>query len=482
MARDEATPLDLAIVGGGTAGSFVAHAVKAARPDWTIELLERTQRIGGRLRSMVVPGADHPIELGGMRLLTSHRRMVSVVEQFGIATRTFDTIGAPERSFLRGRFGSGPNDPDAGAGYDLAPGERGRAALDLMRIAFDRIIPGAERLDAPGWARARASGRFNGRAVTDWSIEDAFDAVLSREGHRFVVDSFGYDSGMRPFNVGDAIEYVTGGGDPTAEARVPVDGMDRIPGSLVAAFDALGGQVRLGREVVAIQPLEPIDAGTRLQLDDGAQVDARRVVLATAIPALRLLAEASPVLGGRAFRQVIDAIEGFPSVKLYLWYERPWWRPAIPGIRLTTDLTTRKLFYFDAAPGTPSVLLGTYTDGRHTEPWSRLSDGVSDGRPAPEAVLAALTAQLQAIHPQAGPIPAPLGSAFQHWGSDPHETGWPFWLPGVNSDELIAVALQPDPALRIYLCGDSFSRAQGWAEGALETAEAVVSRLLASGT
>ena len=41
------------------------------------------------------------------------------------------------------------------------------------------------------------------------------------------------------------------------------------------------------------------------------------------------------------------------------------------------------------------------------------------------------------------------------------------------------LAPQPDPSLPIHLCGEVFSRSQGWVEGALETADAVASRLLA---
>ena len=43
--------LDLAVIGAGIAGTFVAHEVLRCRPDWSIVLFERTARIGGRLRS-----------------------------------------------------------------------------------------------------------------------------------------------------------------------------------------------------------------------------------------------------------------------------------------------------------------------------------------------------------------------------------------------------------------------------------------------
>ena len=136
--------LDLAVIGAGAPGP-TSHRLQLAHPDWAISLFERTDRIGGRLRSMTVPGLEHPIELGGMRFLTSHPRVAAVVAGFALPTHPFDPTGGAERSFLRGRFGSGQDDAQAGAGYDLPVAERGRSAQDLGVAAFEQIVPGRQR-------------------------------------------------------------------------------------------------------------------------------------------------------------------------------------------------------------------------------------------------------------------------------------------------------------------------------------------------
>ncbi len=468
-------PLDLAVIGAGAAGTWVARAMKEARPDWSITLFERHQRIGGRLRSVHVPGLGHPIELGGMRYLTSHRRVQAVITEFAIETRPFDNHGGMERSYLRGVFGGGPSDSTAGSGYDLASEERGRSAIDLASEGFQRIVPNALTLDAEDWRRVRATGRYLDRRVIDWSLEDAVGTIRSAEGHRFIVDAFGYDSGIRPHNVGAAIEYLTSRGDPGAEARVPVDGMDRIPGALAERFQALGGGIQLGSDLREVTTGE----GTvGLRFAGVPEVEVRRVVLALPVAALSALGDESPVVGGQNHRDIYRSVEGFPATKLYLWFERPWWRhPDGPtGIRATTDLPVRKLFYFDHRPGAPAAMLAGYTDGRHTRPIVDLAGAASNGEPAPRALLDAVLEQLQAIHPAAD-VPEPAGSAFMHWGSDPREIGWCYWLAGSNPDDVMPAAVQPDPSVPIYICGESFSRAQAWVEGALETAELVVERI-----
>lgn len=469
--------LDVAIVGAGAAGTYLAYRLIKARPDWRIAIFERSSRIGGRLWSVRVDGLPHPIELGGMRYMSGHPLVQSVVDELGIETRSFDPAEQPERTFLRGVIGRSPDDAEAGRGYDLPAGEAGRSAADLMRGAFLKIVPQARELDEAGWRRHRATATFGGRALTDWSIGEAVATILSPEGHRFATDAFGYDSGIRPHNAGDAIQYVMGTGYPSGKARVPVDGMDRIPRELATRFERLGGTIRLGHDV---RRVEVGEGSLFLSSANASRVRSKRLVLTLPIPALEALADASPVINELTWRRLYRSIGGFPATKLYCWYDRPWWRDgadAPTGLRTTTDLPNRKIFYFDEAPDRSAAMLAAFTDYRHNEPIVALADGRSGGEPASPGLLEGLRGWLATAHPGAA-VPSPAGSAFQHWGADPREVAWHFWRSGHNSDEMMDLAVQPDPTLPIHLCGEVFSRRGAWVEGALETAEGLAARLL----
>jgi monoamine oxidase len=473
MDADGGRELDLAVIGGGVAGTRVAHAMQEARRDWSIALFERTERIGGRLRSVRIAGLDHPIELGGMRYLTDQQRVRTLVEAFQIQTHPFDPSGAPERRLLRGMT-STPDDADPGGGYDLLPAERGRSALELALDAFEQILPGFGDLDHEGFAERRATGRYLDRPLIDWSIGDALATVLSPDCQRFVTDAFGYDSGMRAFTAPDLIEFLFGGGDPNSEARTPDEGMDRIPKEQAARFEAGGGAVHLGHE---LDTLTIGNGVVELRFSNGFVARARNVVLTVPVPALRRIMSTSPILRSEPYNRLVDSVEGFPAMKLYLWYDAPWWRPGVAGIRTTTDLPIRKVFYFDGSRGSGSALLAMYTDGLDVLRWAELYQPASPGSPAPPAMLAAIQGMLVALHPEVGEIPPPAGSALMFWGADPLEVAWHFWRPGAISDEMISLAPQPDGALPVYLATEAFSRRQSWVEGALEAADAVVARL-----
>jgi monoamine oxidase len=469
--------LDVAIVGAGAGGTYLADRLAGVRPEWTITIFERSSRIGGRLRSVLVDTLAHPIELGGMRYLTSHPRVQSVVTELAIPTRPFDVLAGQERSYLRGRIGGGPSDPGAGSGYDLPPEERDRSAIELTVDAFERIVPGARDIAPADWPGTRARVAYLDRPVTDWSLGDALATIRSPEGHRFIRDAFGYDSGFNPHNAGDAIQYLLGGNDPSTEARVPVEGMDRIPRALAARFEERGGTIALGKDA---RHVSMDDGVVRLEFADGSAIRARRLVLAIPVSALTGLVDSSPTLGGQAWRQLLGSVEGFQATKLYCWYERPWWREgaaAPTGIRSTTDLSNRMLFYFDHDRDGPAAMLAAFNDHRHAEPLIHLARGASDGAPAPAPLLDEITSNLRAIHPGAV-VPRPIGSAFMHWGSDPREIAWTFWRAGADSDEAMVTALQPDADAPIHVCGETFSRAQAWAEGALATAHELADKLL----
>jgi len=468
--------LDLAIIGGGVAGTSVAWAAQQARPDWAIALFERTDRIGGRLHSVHIDGLDHPIELGGMRYITSHRRVASLVERFSLPTHAFDPTGGPERSVLRGVVANGADDPDAGRAYDLNPDLVGRTAHQLMDEAFDRIVPGFAGLDHEGYVARRATARYLDRRLTDWPIGEALETVLGGEGRQFVTDIFGYDPGIRPFNAPDLIEFLSDGGDPSDQARTPDDGMDRIPQALADAFGTEGGAIHLNRELASVAV---VDGAADLRFAEGDSARAKRVVLATPLPALQLVASRSPALQRSTYQRVFDAVEGFPAMKLYLWFDQPWWRPTVRGPRTTTDLPARKVHYFDGREGSRSALLAMFADGLDVRPWAQMFAGAPPGSPAPPAMLAAVLEGLHEIHPEVSDIPQPVGSALMYWGADPHEVAWHLWRAGFVSDEILRIAPQPDESQPIYIANEAFSRHQTWVEGALEGADAVVERLTA---
>lgn len=329
---------------------------------------------------MPLPGADRPAELGGMRFRTSQPLVAALVAGAGLAERPFRTVHPDNRYLLRGaRWRAG--DPHyAACAYGLTGEERGCAPADLLVAAFERIVPGALGLSDDDWRAVRRDHLFQGRPLRDWSLHDALAAVLSPEAHRYVVDGFGYATVLGDRNAADAIPWVLTEARPEEENRTLVDGMEELPRALAARLTALGGRVERDREVVGVEAEPgPGDELFRLRVARGADVVARRLVLAVPPRALGRLAARTPLLASAAVRGLLDAVTGQPASKLFLTYDRPWWRDdGGQALRVVSDQPLSKTYYFDRpSGGGGALLLASCADGPSRAFWAGLADGAA---------------------------------------------------------------------------------------------------------
>ena len=494
QAGPDESHVDVAVVGGGVAGTYVASRLTDQRPDWRLALFESAGRTGGRLLSLRLPELKERVaELDAMRFRTSQPLVTALVAELGLRTRPFLTVHEGNHFFLRGsRWCAGAPD-DAAAAYHLAEDERGLSPGQLLVEAFDRVVPGAIALDDDDWADVKKEYRFRGRLLHDWSMRDVLAGVLSPEGHRYVVDGFGYSTLLEERNAADGIPWVLIETRPESENRTLVDGLEQIPRELARRFVASGGKVYLEYELVAF---EHDGDSFRLRFKGQPDVLARRVILALPRCALELVSQGAPLLASAETRSLISSVAAHPAAKLFLAYANAWWREhGFDGLRAVCDLPLSKLYYFDESDASTrrdqaALLLASYSDGDHAAAWRAMSarkrmppDSApfdSDFRwrayAATEDQVREAQRQLRALH-RTTEIPDPIASAFIDWGSVPFAGAWHVWNVGVRSWEVMPRITQPAPSERLYICGEAYSWSQGWVEGALESAERVLARI-----
>ena len=488
--------LDLAIIGGGVAGTYVAYRSATLHPDWSIAVFERTDRIGGRLLSACPPGvASRHAELGGMRYRADHPRVGALVRELGLNVQPFNVVHDDNRFYLRGH-GSRAGDGVLTDGYRLDRAEAGRPPAELLGDAFERIVPNAFALDASEWEVVKREHRYQGRLLTDWSMRDALLTVLSPEAYALTVDWLGYSAIVGTRNAADAIPYVIGESRPEADIQVRiVGGMDRLPLTIAERVAAHGAEIHLGT-ALATFTVARREGGRAVSLEfaDGSSVVAHRVVLALPLQPLEALALRTPFLRPSEIAGLIASVQIQDAAKLYLTYDRPWWRDlGIRGHRAITDLPIRKAYYFDRIdgvdPGDAALLLASYTDTDDVGRWRALAGSAAtpsprpidvpghwERHPAAAAQIAEAQHQLALVH-GAESIPEPLAAAFVDWGASGLETGWHFWKAGARSFDVMGRIAQPDPGMPVFICGEAYSPSQGWIEGALESADDVLDRL-----
>lgn len=530
--RDAAT-LDYAIVGGGVAGIYSAWRLLDAAPAGqrpSLALFESSDRLGGRLLSVappLIPAAR--VELGGMRYIKSIQPWVtSLVEHLGLATQSLPA-GQPQNiAYLRGKLLRQRELTDATRlPYNLTGDERTPAFLDnVTAVAAMRVLGATIKqllgitigkwedlttLTDDQWRTVAERGTWEGAPLHTLPMRYLMLRSISLEALDLAQDSGGYDSILYTWNAADGFSWNVGDYGPTVQYLHITDGYESLPGTLTERVQQLGGTIELE---TTLTRFDAAADGATLTLQSGDRsrtVRARRLILAMPRRSLELLDRSGAVLdpANHDVHRLIRSVTPIPLFKLGICYERPWWQdlpPVDPGTggpqRITngksvTDLPVRQCYYWAVNPKNNHAVILIYDDGLDLDYWASLRDSRAAAYPHNAAILSAAAVpedwskfpapkrmvdevhrQLLELHGNPPNVPEPYTAAYRDWGDDPYGGGANFWPVGVRSYDVSTRIIQPKPSLPVYICGECYSHAQGWVEGALATAEEMLQRHL----
>ncbi|MCA1455608.1 FAD-dependent oxidoreductase [Bradyrhizobium sp. BRP22] len=482
--------LDTAIVGAGVAGLYTAWRLLqgGCRPD-DIAVFEASERIGGRLFSVNMPGTSGiPAEFGGMRFPANQRLITSLATQLGLAMREFPEGGATSISYARGkRWRAGDLARKQPVPYALRADELYLNPFELIFKAVQQVLPAMKTMEPHEWAKTKESLTLDGRPLINWGFANLLSRFLSDEALQFVEMGLGYSSVVRNWNAADAvslvIEYVS---SPTEKTLV--DGTQALPDALAAAAIREGSAIHRRHRLVSLRvPAQTSDDLHELVFatpDGSRTVRAGRVVLALPPRAIELIPDCAALKDSRT-AALLATVTPRPLGKIFLAHEEPWWSPlGLTSGRATTDLPIRQIHYFGTEPGRPPGATGYLTLGYFDRPqldyWAglrRLEQPSGSGFTMLDPngpVSAEVRRQIAVVHGLDQPMTAPQSVGFMNWEEDPYGGAWHTWNQGVKSWEVTKEIAAPVPGTALHIVGEAWSTNQGWVEGALETAEAVV--------
>jgi monoamine oxidase len=507
--------LDVAIVGGGVSGVWSGWRLTdpsagPARRE-RVGVFELSDRIGGRLLSVRLPGQPTiACELGGMRYMSSQPLVKWLVEdELGLMPIPAP-VGEPENiAYLRGLLLrlKDLTDPDK-IPYRLLPDERGRAAT-LLSDAIAAIAPTTVGKTGDALRKAVQSVVYDDRPIWQQGFWNMLAQNMSGEAFRFTQQSGGYDTTQLNWNGADTIVLNSDFGPTVTYSRVQ-SGYEDVPIQLAERFEANGGELHMRSAVRSVLPATlPDDTeGVVLIVDDAAtgktvKVFARAAILAMPRRSLELLDPTGPIIGDAGFRELLATVTPIPLFKAFVAYHEPWWTNAgITTGRSVTDLPLRQVYYWSTT-ATNSMLLATYDDTDDVGFWqgfavdperygletahlpaasgAAIEADAIDTRwtewQAPAAMVREIHRELQIMH-DVTDAPPPYAAVYHDWLDDPFGGGVNFWNIGVKSWEVIPRMAKPVASSPVYVVGEAYSDAQGWVEGALRSAEIVLTKHL----
>lgn len=515
--------LDVAIVGAGAAGTYCAWRLQQALgADAKIGLFEYSDRVGGRLYTVTMPGLPHvKAEVGGMRYIEeSHAIVAGLVKHLGLETIDFP-MGSPDVKvgskcnlfYLRGQHLRLHELSDSTkVPYNLAWSERGLGPTNLQVQAMNNIYPGMAGLSLCDLMKINAFGK----PLWHHGFWDLMFRVLSNEGYQFMKDAGGYDANVANANAVTqlpATEYTD-----TTKFRTLRDGYDQLPITLAQQFNQdMPGGLPAGERVVMNHRLAELMMGsgdlpytlvfeptrterhtTMLAGDPPVTVRAKKVILAMPRRSLELVK--SEFFDDPWLKENLQSVLIQSAFKLFLAYERPWWRAlGLVSGRSVTDLPIRQTYYFgteaeqkNGLPFMNSLLMASYNDISTVPFWKGLEVGepyagyrpsclepdVAEVMPEMEfpatlEMVEVANQQVAAVHalPE---IPMPYSAAYHSWNEDPYGGGWHEWKAGYRLDQIMCRMRKPVEDCDVYIVGEAYSFGQGWVEGAFDTAESTL--------
>lgn len=520
--------LDFAVIGGGISGIYSAWRLKQQYPNQTVTLFEASDHIGGRLLSVRPPNIPNMVaELGGMRILPAVQpriqklihtlnRQVSPDQQIEL----FDfPVDEPQNiAYLRGThlrlcdFTLNPHKVP----YHLSFLECGGTAGSLIIQAINQIVPGITNRELTETERRRMAqaATFAGRPLYQQGFWNVLMRIISNEAYQLSLDAGGYQSTLCNWNAADAIPWYLSDFGVDSRYKGFQKGFQIVPETIAELFQKAGGKIRLEASVTGFKEQNGI---FELRMERKV-VRAHTLILAMPRRALELLAPNSPPL--QEIRELIASVTPRPLFKLFTTYTNPWWRAAgytnsegtfvpVESGRSLTDLPIGQTYYWPKADGTPTtggpaMLMASYDDGTNIGFWDGLRErrgakgkkqaasnpllelfvgtDEDEAEPvwkeyrAPKPMVAEVARQLAALHglPYA---PEVRNAAFRDWGDDPFGGGWNSWNIGVKSWEVKQRIIKPFDGRTLFICGEAYSDAQGWVEGALQTADMMLEYL-----
>lgn len=428
---------DIIVVGSGISGLHVAIETLKQHPRARVAVIEKYKALGGRMSTFRQEGdAGKPAlqwETGAARISKQHTHLLALFKRYGL---TFVPIGT---KILY----------------------KGSAATPLEKDTFEEGLP--VFMDS----LARLPGEELGRHTVRQLLEKIHGPKLAGD---YLV-RYPYRAELETMRADLAIELFRRDLGTQEGFGSCKEGLSTLIEKMVAHIERLGGGVYRHHELVGLKK-GGVRSPLELQIRMGSpkegtarplvELRAARVVLALDVDTIR-------EIPGLPIWEGLKHLKMTPLLRMYAVFPRekgkPFWIEEYDGEdgRIVTADHVRYVI----PTGSDAVQI-SYTDSQDADYWKAIIDEKGEtaaGMQAVEELRTLLRAD----------IPSPSLIKAHYW-----RHGVTNWLPGsYDPRELSHAALRPfaQEMPTLHFCGESFSLRQGWMEGALEHADALLKML-----
>jgi oxygen-dependent protoporphyrinogen oxidase len=291
--------MSVVVVGGGIAGLAAAARVAAAGVEVT--LLERSERLGGSVRT--IPFAGRALDVGAEMVITGQPAAVDLCARLGLGDDLVAPVAAPAHVWVRGRLRPLPAGLMSGLPSGVGDLLRSRilTPAGLLRAGVDLVLP--SHAPAGDVAIGAIVRDRLGSQVLDRLVDPLLGGIHAGRcddlsAQALMPQAISALGGGRGLVRGLRAAARSGSGPAFVTLR---HGLGTLIGALAQTLLDGGADLRLGVAAIAVRPAS--GGGVTVVAADGAQLHADACIVATPAPAAAaILAGSSPVAAAELAR------------------------------------------------------------------------------------------------------------------------------------------------------------------------------------
>lgn len=451
---------DTIIIGGGIAGLYTAY--KLSLENKSILLIEKNNYLGGRIytykETVSDPKTEEQIEIqyeaGAGRFSETHHLLISLIDELGlknkmkkISNERIPVVRDLKYKDLKYKQGKKKYKEK----YKNRQNEGENEEILDISILMKKVIEN--------------SYKFDKKVLKEMSIFNLATHVLATSSSQFLFDAFGYDSELLDLNAYDAIRLFSNDFNSDNQYYILSCGLSTICDILEkkilenknckilkeCLFNDFIYIKKYKRFYIYYENLvKSMKNKLKFAIADN---------LILAIPKISLL----KIDSLKMFNENLNSVIGHDLNRVYALYPRgkkeKVWFYDLP--KITTDNPIQYIIPIDKEKG---LIMISYSDSTYANYWKQSSDL--------DTLEKDLARHLKTIFPDRE-IPAPIFIKCHFWNDGAY-----FYKPGYDSDINYEKILQPWENRNLFIVGECYSLKQAWIEGALETSNEILKKLI----